>query len=485
MLTVALATLGGPAHAEELTLEQALTLSIEGNQTVRNARYQVESAAGGVLSAQAQFDPNLALGGGLTNSLRTQFFGSFIFDQDSVNLNGFGRFNGTLPTGTSYTVEGTLFRQDTEQVRFPSQQDPEFRIVDAFTARPQFAVTLSQNLLRGHRWAFNRRAVVEAETSLTVAELQLLAQEQRTLRDVAQAWWGWWFQTRAVEIAQDRVDVAQEALRIGELQLQEGRIAPVDVSRLRTELVRARSALTDATQLAAERRDAVLVLMGQEPGQEVSTGDAAPPPPMAPPDAADAMATARENNLDLRVARRQQEQADLSLRMARHGLLPSLSVDASAEFSQVTNKVGADPEEVAPNNNFNVSGTFSMPLGNRAARGEVARAAATEAQRRNDLAAQERTVLSEVARQARLLEAADLQIELADQEVVLAEQTLKAEEARAEVGRAVQRDVLEARVAVFDARLQAARARSDRQLARIELLLLQGQLDIAAATGQR
>ena len=76
------------------------------------------------------------------------------------------------------------------------------------------------------------------------------------------------------------------------------------------------------------------------------------------------------------------------------------------------------------------------------------------------------------------------QITLADQEVALAEETLKAEEARANVGRAVQRDVLEARVAVFDAKLQAAKARSDRQLAWIELQLLQGTLTVQSAVGK-
>ena len=93
-------------------------------------------------------------------------------------------------------------------------------------------------------------------------------------------------------------------------------------------------------------------------------------------------------------------------------------------------------------------------------------------------------MLAQVAKQARVLAIAEQQITLADQEVALAEETLKAEEARANVGRAVQRDVLEARVAVFDAKLQAAKARSDRQLAWIELQLLQGTLTVQSAVGK-
>jgi len=469
---------------EPLTLEDALTEAVEGNQAVQNARYSVESAEGALLGTRAIFEPRFDLSGDYSTSLNTQFFGSFLFDQNSSRLNASSGLSGSLPTGTSYSATASWSRSDSEQLDFQSLGTGDVSVIDSFTERPQIRLGLTQEVLRGHRYAYNRRQVVEAQTSLSVAELQLRSQEQRTLRDVASAYWAWWAQSESAEIQGERVTVAKEALRIGELQLQEGRVAPVDVSRLRTELVRAQKALADAEQLEAERRDALLVLIGRRPGEDVETQADDVPSLPSPPSPEQAMQVAQDGNPDLIVLRQQVDQASVSLSMAKHALLPSLTLDGSATFSQVTNKVGAEEAQDSSNRNLTGSATFSVPLGNRAARGEVARAAATEAQRRNELLGRERDVLAQVAKQARLLAIADQQIQLADQEVQLAEQTLEAEEARASVGRAVQRDVLEARVAVFDARLQAAKARSDRQLAWIELQLLQGTLTVESAVGQ-
>ena len=49
-------------------------------------------------------------------------------------------------------------------------------------------------------------------------------------------------------------------------------------------------------------------------------------------------------------------------------------------------------------------------------------------------------------------------------------------EALADVGRAIQKDVLEARTELDRSRADAAKARTDYRLAQVELLRLQGQL---------
>ena len=481
------AALGLPTRshaADTLTLEEALAQAVEGNQAVRNSRYSVESAEGGLLPTRAIFEPQFTLSGDVNSSLNTQFFGSVPFDQNSSRLSASSGLSGQLATGTSYSATASYTRNDAEQIDFRSITTGNPDVIDSFSNRPQIRLGLTQEVLRGHRYAYNRRQIVEAQTSLTVAELQLKAQEQRTLRDAASAYWAWWSASESADIARERVSVAEEALRIGALQLEEGRVAPVDVSRLRTEVVRAKKALADAEQLAAESRDTLLVLIGRQPGEAVSTQDDVVPSLPAPPSPEAAMEAARNGNPDLVVLRQQVDQAAISLSMAKHALLPSLTLDGSATFSQVTNKVGDEDPTDANNRNLQGTATLTVPLGNRSARGEVARAAATEAQRRNELEGRERDVLAQVAKQARVLAIAEQQITLADQEVALAEETLKAEEARANVGRAVQRDVLEARVAVFDAKLQAAKARSDRQLAWIELQLLQGTLTVQSAVGK-
>ena len=88
----------------------------------------------------------------------------------------------------------------------------------------------------------------------------------------------------------------------------------------------------------------------------------------------------------------------------------------------------------------------------------------------------ERSIRSQVEQQVRALSTARRSVELADANHRLAEETLRAEEALAEVGRAIQKDVLEARTEVARTRAEAAKARTDYRLAQTELLRLQGQL---------
>lgn len=470
---------GLPAQAAEtLTLEEALTAALTDNPSLVTATIGVDRAEASILSAQASWDPVFTAGGNVSTSDSTNVFVGRAVDQQSLDTSATSGIRGDLPTGTGYRVNGRYSYSDQTASGFGGAGESQ-----TIQQRPGLEVGVSQEVLRGHRTAFNRRQVLTAKSGLTVAEVQLDAARQSALRDVATTYWSWAYQEEAVEIARSRVDVAAEALRVGRLQLEEGRVAPVDVSRLQTEFVRARQALTTAQQQASDSRDQLLTQLGRDPGAELTPGSDLAVATPDPVDVDQVIALTKAGNRDLAVLRQQTEQAILDTKLARHALLPSLTLDASVNLSQVTSKDEEGTIE-APNQTLTGSANFSVPLGNRAARGELARTAASEAELRANMEAREREVAASAARQARVFNDAVLQIELADQEVQLAEQTLAAEEARSAAGRNVQRDVLEARTALFDARLQAAKARSDRQLAWIELLLLQGELTVDAAVGR-
>jgi outer membrane protein TolC len=90
----------------------------------------------------------------------------------------------------------------------------------------------------------------------------------------------------------------------------------------------------------------------------------------------------------------------------------------------------------------------------------------------------EASVRASVAQQVRVLQTSQSRIELADANSRLALQTLAAEEALAAAGRSIQKTVLEARAEVDRTAAEAAKARTDHQLAQTELLRLQGQLSL-------
>jgi outer membrane protein len=463
-----------PAFAAEgLSLRQALAEALAQNPTLASAELNLDQAEGGLMSARSVFDPAFTASGSLSQDESQQLFAGLIFEQR--NNRGFGNagIRGDLATGTSYRMTGSFFNLN--------QRAPDFITGDPIRIvrqSPSFELGVSQELLRGFRTSFNRRAVLDARNTRDVAQLRVIAQRQQTLAQVTSAYWQWVNAVRVAEIAEERLRVAEEAARIARVQLNEGRLAPVDEVRVRTELVRASNNLLEMRQQALQAGDELMVLLGRRPGVELTPSSELTLPAPRTYDVSDAMNRAENGNLDLRMAELEAEQAELSRRLAVHGLLPSLSLDASIGRSQVRDKQGEDPFEIRPQQNLQGVANFAMPLGNRAARGEVRRAAANAAQRKVVLEEQRRRVIADVARQVRVLNAAAVQVELADQEVELAAETLSAEEARDEVGRALQRDVLDARTTLFDAKARAARARMDYEIAAVELLRLQGALDV-------
>jgi len=470
---------GSASAAEPLTLDQALAEALGQNPTLAAAELTVEQAEGGLLAARSAFDPNFFASGTVSRDESNQLFGGTTFDQVSTRSFGNSGIQGALPSGTSYRATGSFFnlvqvaRDFTETDRGP---------VTTVRQQPSFEIGASQELLRGFLSSFNRRAVLDAKNTRDVAKLRLIAERQQTIGQVTQAYWQWANALRLAEIAEERLGVAQEAARIARVQLQEGRIAPVDEVRVRTELVRARNNVLDVQQQAILAGDELMLLLGRRPGADVTPSSRLELPAAREWDMTEAIRLAEEGNFDLRIAELEAEQAELSRRLASHALLPTLTVDASINRSTARDKQD-DAETFATNPQQSLQGgaNFAMPLGNRAARGEVRRASAIEGQRKINVEEQRRRLVAQVARQVRVLNAAAVQVELADQEVELAADTLSAEEARDEVGRALQRDVLDARTALFDAKARAARARMDYELAAVELLRLQGRLDVGVA----
>lgn len=473
-LTLIATLFGGTASAaESLTLEQALAEALSQNPALATSELNLEQAQGNVMSAQGLFDPNFFAAGSLSRDQSSQLFGGTIFEQSSTRAFGNAGLRGDLPTGTSYRATGSFFNLEQEALDFQTQQ-----VVPTIRQSPSFELGVTQELLRGFRTSFNRRTVLDAKNSRDIASLRLIAERQQTLGQVTQAYWQWSNTLRLAEIAQERLAVAEEAARISGVQLREGRIAPVDEVRVRTELVRARTNLLDAQQQAIQAGDELMVLIGRRPGPAIEPGSELDLPKARTYDVAREIEIAEEGNLGLQIATLEADQAELSRRLAVHGLLPSLSVDLAVNRSAVRDKQGEADFIRRPQQNLEAGANFAMPLGNRAARGDVRRAAAIEGQRRVALEEQRRRLVADVARQVRLLNASAVQVDLADQEVELASATLAAEEARDEVGRALQRDVLDARTSLFDAKARAARARMDYELAVVELLRLQGRFDV-------
>jgi outer membrane protein len=470
----------GVAHAADprpLTYREALQAALEGNPALRRATLDRSSAAAALLSARGIFDPELGADGTWRQSKSRGFFQGFPFESESRSWDLGANVGGSTATGTRYALNTSLDRNFSSFVTNFGAVGANEQIQDAYTANVNVSVT--QQLLRGLRLSWNLQNVTRSRQGLRTAELALEAARQDALGQTANAYWAWAYREQLREIALQSEQIAVEALRIGTLRVEAGDLAPVERTRLEAAMVQAQANAMDARESAQQAADDLLLLIGGRPGEVIAP---ATPPGDASPielDADAAIAVALAQNYDLAIARADLESAELNLTNARHGRLPTLSATGATGIGAQDDGVGGAITGLLDEDAFpfvQIGGSFRMPIGNRAARGETDSAAVAVEQRRNAVEDLEGALGAQVRQQVRVLESARRRVELADANVRLAEQTLSAEEALVDAGRSIQRDVLEARTELDRTRVEAARARTDHRLAQVALLVLQGQL---------
>ncbi|MCA9566199.1 MAG: TolC family protein [Myxococcales bacterium] len=476
-MLAALVLASSPAHAEEaLTLTRVLELAVEANPALVRARLDQDASQASVVSSRGIFDPSLSVDGSWRTSQSKGFFQGFPFTSSSRSWRLASDVSHTLGTGTTYALNASMDRNYSSFVTNLGVGDTE-RIQDAFTSN--LSVSVTQQLLEGMRLAYNMRNVTRALQDVDRKDLAAEKAVQDALSQATSAFWTWTYQVSLHAIAEQSESVAAEALRVGQAQLQTGRIAPVEATRLEAALVQAQKNTLDAEIAARRAGDDLALLVGLQPGVDrvPSSGDAVAN--VAVPSVDEAIEVALAQNLDLALARAEVDFAEVDVENARHARLPSLSATASAGVGAQQDSVGAAIEGLTQPDAFPffaVSGRLDVPLGNRAARGEAERAAVTRSQRQAGVVELERSVSAQVAQQVRQLQASAKRIELAEANARLAEQTLSAEEALADAGRSIQKTVLEARAEVARTAAEVEKARTDHLLARTELLRLQGLL---------
>ena len=483
LLGAALARADGP-----LTYSEALGVVATQNGLAVRADYAHESALASVRSARGLFDPALVLTGA------TSFVESDEISAEGFPLSSEARtwvastgLTGTTPTGTTYSLyAGMDFLRSFSEGRSPLYDDEGDQIGTApFESQvaaygSDLSVTLSQHLLRGVWMSYNLQSVRLARHAATTAELLAEQTRQAALAVAAIQYWTWVSLERVLAIDKEAVETAAEALRVANLQVESRRLAPVERTRVESAWVTARAAVPASAALATQARDALLVTMGRAPGEAIAPATEPGEPPVLTLDRDEVIARALENSVELAAAREAVETQAFTLRTQKHGRLPVLDAfvtagrttgnqptigdAASSLFGEV-----AQPEVIA-------GATLVVPLGNRTADGAADAAAYDLSAAESVVIELEQRIAAAVAFQVALLEGAHQQVEAADASVRLASETLDATTTLEAAGRAVTKDVLEARTALQRARVEAVRARTGWRVAHTELLRLQSNL---------
>lgn len=459
----------------ELTYEQALAIARDRSPGVRTADADVSAAQGGLLAARAPFEPSV--------TASTSYFSST--NEGTGQLGNF--YADTSGWSASLGVSQTLASGTTLGVELESSQNEFlYRLVDTsldpFTGDPQYssslAFTLSQNLLEGHRLAWNLQGRRAAEGALSAAEASREAARQEALASTATAYWNVRTQAALVAIAEQTLTISQEQLRVVRALVENGRLAPVEATRAEAAAVQAERAAIDARAAHAAAQDALLLLLGEAPGRGVTVVSPPEPPTAVTLDADAVVGKVLAGNPQLRATRATRETRATAVVAARHGLLPSLAATGSYALRGYETDLSGSFAELgrAELPEWSVGAQLTLPLLNRSDRGALQQAQAQATRAELDVAALEASLAREARAQVRTLEAAARDVALAELNVKLAEETLAAERARLDEGRALQRDVITAIKDLDAARVEIERAKAAWQDALVALRRLEGAL---------
>jgi outer membrane protein len=403
--------------ASPMTLEDCVSRALTANPEVLDAREAVSQAVGGVTEARSGYLPSLTLSG-------------------------------------SYN-----FMEETQTVGFPDPvtgQTQEFKL--DFTRDYAFHLFASQPLYTGGRVTSSYRI---AQRSLEMAETELSRVKSEIALEVVEAFYGLLLAREAVDVAQEAVDTAEEFLRVVRARYQTGEAssfevmrAEVEVSNLQPVLIGARNgvALSELglKKAMGVRQDSDIQFVGSFEVPEFDLG------------LDEAIGKALSERPEVRMLEYQKQIAEASVRLAKSGRLPSLSMDVNFDVSM--DEITFDSDEIE--DTYAGYLTLSFPLfdGFRT-KSQISQARADL--RRADIATRDLEDAVELEVRAAFLdiEAARELLRSQEKNVEMAEEGLEIANERYLQGYATNLEVLDSQLALNTARQNKLQAVHDFNLA--------------------
>jgi len=434
-----------PTGAETEAAERSLLLlrlvsdALENNLTLRSARANTKSVETGVGAAKSAFDPFLQVSPSYARADQK------ILAQPGLTLGGIqtskglnGGINGTLPWSTSWaaTFDGSRVVQSNSQLLAPPALTP--------TANTSLTFTLAQPLLKGFGPRIAQAPVDLASLGAQSAQARLVRQEQQTVADVESSYWTLGLAEAIERIARASSERARELLTRNQKMRQLSLISEVDLITSRRGL---QQRLTTLTEAVRQRKDAaerlIFLVYGQEAEKYLDPElrfRTEPPPSASPalPPIAILEREALDSRSDLRAARIDLSQSEVSKRVSGNALLP----DARLQAAYAASVFGSDDIRLfstsrpgdLESNEWRVGLNFSYPLGNRAAKAADAKAKYDLEATQSALASVEQQVRSEVRSAARGIQANLERVEQARLSLEYAQQQYEAGQKQLQLG---------------------------------------------------
>ncbi|PRQ02608.1 outer membrane channel protein [Enhygromyxa salina] len=493
-----------PYETEQLQLSEVLELALTENLDLQNKLIAIEISEAQILAASGAFDVTITAGLAASVQVSKPRGSAFVFSTGSRSVSANFGVSRRLETGGNLALTIDVGRTLTDQPISFFNPALGSATLAQYQIRP--TLTFMHPLLKGMGVRVNRAAQDRARLARSSAEADQLVTAQNLVRDLIGAYWDVLAAQRDLDNKRQSVELAKEQLSRTQAQVAAGRLAAVESKAVEQSLAQRETDVLLAENLLLDTSLRLRTLMGQEfAGREVlGVVPGTDPVESIVPEPVD-MQGAIDRALAANPAVRQLEIALASKRIDEietvNQRLPQL--DFTGTFSPQGRSVDAlpDPSTGEPGSTgswgeafrnfgtdnvsrdglfaeYTVSGALDLTwsVQNRTARGNHQRVLAEMRQAEVNLKSIRQNTATQVITATNSLRSAAKQIELGQISVELAEQNLAAEQARFEVGRATNYDVLFRIDELLNAQTTLLRAGLDYLRARAQLQALTGEI---------
>lgn len=338
----------------ELSLQDAVELSLENNLDIAVQRYYPWIADTGILRAKAGGvgggTPGAAFGGSTANlpfyNFDPALTGTVGYDYRTIPINnGFIAGVGTssvskltshsafynvgyaqgFATGTNLSVawDNTRSSSDARNTFNPSVQS-------------SLVFSAQQQLLNGFGLFVNRRNILIAKNNRKIADLAFTQQAINTVTSTITAYWELVYARQNVNVQQQAVTVAEKLYNDNKKQLEIGTMAPLDVTRAESELATNRGNLIVAQTLQLQQQQVIKNAISKNPlagnfvnVEIIPTDRPSRPESVEAPSFEEAVREAFAKRPDLREEEINLKNADIDVHATRNALLPTATVGAT------------------------------------------------------------------------------------------------------------------------------------------------------------
>jgi outer membrane protein len=448
----------------QLTLDDAVRLTLERNLTIAVQRLNPESFDPAIAALRATYWPTLT----------SQISAASVENPATSSIVGVpSGANGVTAGTTTYNAgysQNAPWGGGTLNVSLNNIRTTSTSTTVLFnpTYNPTYTAQYTQPLLRGFSTDVTRQQILVTKLSRDITDIQLKSTIVNTLSSVREAYWNFVYGVQAVDVARQAVEAAAQLVRENQARLDVGTIAELDLVTAQSQQAQAQQGLVQAVANRRTLEIALkqLIVRGTEDSNWSARIDPTDRPDFEPVaiDVEAAVRRALSERTDLAQARKSLDANDVTYRFLKNQTLPQVNLVASygqsglggTKFVRESSAINSPIVSTVPGGfndalgslftntypSWNVGLNVSVPIGLNVATASMASARIEREQTASQIRQIELQIAVDVTNAATNVQSTVEAVQAARAAQELAQKTYEGEQAKFDVGLSTNYNVI-------------------------------------------